>query len=299
MTVNQNLIFAFFLSLSFFLSLLRLFYHLDSFKFFCDSSAYLQDFQDVDQQYLETKNSGQFVTAPSSPKQRLFSQPANSTPFSFTFPTPEQQFQAQLMQKLQSLSGYQSLPYSMLPPNVYQTVPTGLYSYFNTYPQMKSCKPPGAAKPGSSADVNSEDVMKTECSLEEDLPPPIRLESPPLSKKAHAESKRPKGRGNPPPEATARKSRMELLPSAGIPCEEALGTSPRLSKSPVRPAKMYQNAFTSALSSFMTLKKSDAVKKPQKGNERPNITRSTSEKVPNRSELMDLVQRTAWARQTK
>lgn len=30
----------------------------------------------------------------------------------------------------------------------------------------------------------------------------------------------------------------------------------------------------------------------------PYITRSTSEKVPNRSELMQQVQRTAWARHT-
>lgn len=30
----------------------------------------------------------------------------------------------------------------------------------------------------------------------------------------------------------------------------------------------------------------------------PGITRSTSEKVPNRSELMSHVQRTAWARHT-
>lgn len=67
-------------------------------------------------------------------------------------------------------------------------------------------------------------------------------------------------------------------------------------------AKKDQNQLAAALSSMVSLRVSggeDAA--PRRGalaNGPPFITRSTSEKVPNRSELMSQVQRTAWARHT-
>lgn len=85
--------------------------------------------------------------------------------------------------------------------------------------------------------------------------------------------------------------------------------SPSLSPPPAvhSPKSSYTNAFASALSTIRTLRVSGGASGSggDRGRKTPTsaapgpITRSTSEKVPNRSELMDLVQRTAWARQTK
>ncbi|KAK6627307.1 hypothetical protein RUM44_009784 [Polyplax serrata] len=263
-------------------------------QIFCDTAAYLQDYQDLDQQLGESKNSGQFVTAPSSPKQRFFSQSSNSSPYSFAFPSPEQQFQAQLLQKLQNLSGYQTSPYSVMSPNIYQTMPSGLYSIYNTFPQMKSYKSSPTAKAGSSGDGKTEDPLRNE----ENFQTPVRLDPPPANKKTYLEPKKPRTRGNSPGDVNIGKSRPQPPTSISIPTEKTAVQATRPLKSPTQSPKAYQNAFASALSSFKTLRKSDNGRKV-KANERPNITRSTSEKVSNRSELMDLVQRTAWARQTK
>jgi carboxyl-terminal PDZ ligand of neuronal nitric oxide synthase protein len=66
--------------------------------------------------------------------------------------------------------------------------------------------------------------------------------------------------------------------------------------------KKEQNQLASTLSSMVSLRVSGceegASKRGGLANGPPFITRSTSEKVPNRSELMSHVQRTAWARHT-
>lgn len=67
-------------------------------------------------------------------------------------------------------------------------------------------------------------------------------------------------------------------------------------------SKKEQNQLSAALSSMVSLRVSgvddSGSKRGGLANGPPFITRSTSEKVPNRSELMSQVQRTAWARHT-
>ncbi|KAL0280756.1 UNVERIFIED_CONTAM: hypothetical protein PYX00_001962 [Menopon gallinae] len=257
-------------------------------QLFCE---YLPEAQDSEQTYLESRN--QFVTAPSSPKQRQSAvfQPQQQQ-FAFTFPTAEQQFQAQLLQRLQGLTGYQTHPYSMLPPSVYQPLPSALYSFPNTFPHVKTYRSPPATKSGSSADVTAAEDHR-----EEELQP--RLDPPPGPRKSEAKTS-----VSTPSTLNRKKGRVETQP-INIPAPVA--KSPTPTQSPPKnaaqsPKSPYQNAFQSALSSIMALRipgAADRVKKQSQGNEPPFITRSTSEKVPNRSELMDQVQRTAWARQTK
>lgn len=300
MFLSDNLInfilFVFFLSQPFLLQ-----------QIFCEPlspSVFLPEFQEAEQQFIDNRNSmnqGQFVTAPSSPKQRhsTFFQPQQQQQlqqqqqqqqYSFTFPTPEQQFQAQLMQRLQNLSGYQTHPYSMYSPNVYQTLPSGLYSFSNTLPHIKSYKSPPATKSGSSNDVNLDDPAG-------DLPP--RLDPPPASRRSLPQD----GNRGLSSSTGKRKAQAESQPAIKIPSQNL-----QTPKTPIQsPKSSYQNALASALSSIMTLRVSDGKKQAQQSqqsqqnqaNGPPFITRSTSEKVPNRSELMDQVQRTAWARRTK
>lgn len=70
-------------------------------------------------------------------------------------------------------------------------------------------------------------------------------------------------------------------------------------KEPPSPGKR-QEQLSAALSTLRVSPEDEELRRPtsslmQNG---PFITRSTSEKVPNRSELMSQVQRTAWARHT-
>jgi hypothetical protein len=66
--------------------------------------------------------------------------------------------------------------------------------------------------------------------------------------------------------------------------------------------KKDQNQLAATLSSMVSLRVSGGEDSTNKrgglSNGPPFITRSTSEKVPNRSELMSQVQRTGWARHT-
>lgn len=66
--------------------------------------------------------------------------------------------------------------------------------------------------------------------------------------------------------------------------------------------KKDQNQLAATLSSMVSLRVSGGEDSTSRrgglSNGPPFITRSTSEKVPNRSELMSQVQRTAWARHT-
>lgn len=273
---------------------------------------------------MESKHSGQYMTVPSSPKQRFYSQSTNSTPYSFTFPLPEQQFQAQLLQRLQNMNGYQNIPYSILTPNVYQPMSTGLYSFSNTFPQVKQPFNKGTATNTTTSTTTAatttattptatdlildsnvvNDGEKNTTSSAEEPQTPMMLDPPPMDKKPIYSKQKSREKSSTGDNGNRRKSRVESPPSVIIPTTDKSTTgrfggtsSPPPLKSPIQSQKSYQNAFTSALSSFITLRGSDSAKKPK--NERPNITRSTSEKVSSRSELMDLVQRTTWARQTK
>lgn len=269
-------------------------------------TGFFQDFQDGEQ-YNESRNSnnqGQFVTAPSSPKQRhasFFQQPQQQAQqqqqppsglYSFTFPTPEQQFQVQLMQRLQSLTGYQAHPYSMMPPTVYHTLPSAIYSIPNTFPQMKTYKSPPATKAGSSIDINVE-------TPNEEIQQGPKLEPPP--KKTSVTESPSQKTGVSTPSTSKRKGQEGSSSSSSVPVPiSKVQSFLQAPKTPVlSPKSSYQNAFASALSSIMTLRDSGKNKNQSQSNGPPFITRSTSEKVSNRSELMDQVQRTAWARQTK
>lgn len=240
---------------------------------------------------LDNRNSGAFVTAPSSPKARhasYFQQPPQhmGSLYSLAYPTPEQQFQAQLLQRLQGVTaGYTP----MLSPTVYSTLPTYNFCAFPSPFYTKR--------------------------REDDL----RLDPPPVRRKDLRDEQRERSEARERGESRERRERFrEVLDEP----REPRRASPKPSSSPLTipstrspkspspvavsppvhsPKSSYTNAIASALSSIRTLRVTGGA---DRGRKTPTtapgpITRSTSEKVPNRSELMDLVQRTAWARQTK
>lgn len=233
--------------------------------------------------YLDNRNSGAFVTAPSSPKARhasYFQQPQHmGSLYSLAYPTPEQQFQAQLLQRLQGVTaGYTP----MLSPTVYSTLPTYNFCAFPS---------PFYAK-----------------RREEDLrldPPPVRrkdLRDEQRERSERGESRERRERSREVLDEPRRASPKPSSSPLNIPSSSPKSPSPVATSPPVHsPKSSYTNAIASALSSIRTLRVTGGA---DRGRKTPTtapgpITRSTSEKVPNRSELMDLVQRTAWARQTK
>lgn len=88
-----------------------------------------------------------------------------------------------------------------------------------------------------------------------------------------------------PVSATASESRLNTIPSSSSSTSMACGTIRKSDKHVTIPD--------------FTLKVTDECGNTKKLSATPSfITRSTSEKVPNRSQLMSEVQRTAWARHT-
>ena len=258
--------------------------------------VFLPDFQETDplrqgapqaSALIENRNTAAFL-----PEQRhSLLQHQNSTPsiYTFSFPacTSEQQFQQQVLQRLQCLRPAQQQQQQafsiMQPANIYQLPaqisPTQLgyrvsqassysgspilsqrVSTLQTDTQEVSDEPTQFIRPLSHS--GSDGDARSRKSATEDTPTP-RLDPPPQGKRQ--------------PQSQEAKS------------------SPTL-------AKKEQNQLAAALSSMVTLRVSgnDDSTNRRAGlpNGPPFITRSTSEKVPNRSELMSQVQRTAWARHT-
>ncbi|PNF38859.1 hypothetical protein B7P43_G10202 [Cryptotermes secundus] len=288
--------------------------------------VFLPDFQETDplQQQLQVSPQHQqpqtsslienrsTATAflPGSPqRQHSLLQHQNSSPgiFTLSFPsttttcTPEQQFQQQLLQRLQCLSGSYT---NQVRPSQQQQF--SLVSPAGVYQQ------PGLA--GLYAPQQQTQVSPTQLSYRVSQTPSY-TSSPVLSQRPRQAPLQSDT------QATGEEERTQFIrplshsgSDSGGRAEEA----PRLEPPPPGPnkrqqqnqdsgsaeiSKKEQNQLASALSSMVSLRvsgseESAASRRGGLANGPPFITRSTSEKVPNRSELMSHVQRTAWARHT-
>jgi len=286
--------------------------------------VFLPDFQDTDtfrqqlqvspqpQQQPQTTSlienrSTTTAFLPGSPQQRhSLLQHQNSTPSIFTlnFPsmacTPDQQFQQQLLQRLQCLSGtytnqvrssqQQQFPL-VSPSGIYQQ--TGLAGLYTPQQQTQT-----------SPTHLGYRVSQT----------PSYTSSPVLSQRSRQVAPQPdmQAGGEEEPTQFIRPLSHGGSDSGGR-TEETLLLDPSLSVANKRQQqnqdsgnpqvnKKDQNQLAATLSSMVSLRVSGVEDGTNRRGGLPNgppfITRSTSEKVPNRSELMSQVQRTAWARHT-
>lgn len=201
----------------------------------------------------------------------------------FNFGLPDQQFQSQLLQRLQNINSppYRPQQYSS---NVYQQL-SGLYAQQNNQPQVSPSQQFNFRVSQASSYTGSP-VLQHRQTESEESPQFIR----PLSQAGTITT-------------TEADGRTRVIVGA----DEDGKSTPRLDpppkgnkkKEPTSPAKRQQNQLAAALST-LRVSPADDDKKPSSSlvQNGPFITRSTSEKVPNRSELMSQVQRTAWARHT-
>lgn len=246
-------------------------------------SLYLSDYPDLEalrqlasQGGLDTRNINQSYLqggVPGSPRQQR-----NVLPNVFNFGLSDQQFQSQLLQRLQNINP----PFRQS--QYYPTQVGGMFSQQNAQQQPSSQQqffrvsqvPSYAGSP----------VMPHKKQESEEASPFIR----PLSQMGTITT-------------TETDGRTRIL----VGSDEDPKDLPRLDpppsgvkkKEPSSPGKR-QDQLAAALSTLRVSPEDEELRRPtsslmQNG---PFITRSTSEKVPNRSELMSQVQRTAWARHT-
>ncbi|XP_067012726.2 capon-like protein isoform X2 [Anabrus simplex] len=315
------------------------------------ASVYLPDFQDSQDMYRHhqqaqqsaslienravSSGSSQYLSAvPGSPQQRHSMIGQNTSPGIFTFniqpppvtpPSADQQFQQQLLQRLQALSGYsppirtqQYAQYQLYPP---QPVPTS--SLFSPSPI--------GYRLSQASSYSSSPVMPHRVSQQE---PVMMQDQPPVSVPSSSEDY-----SSTPPHIIRPLSQVGTLTTTDnegrvrvivpIPAADEGGASTSSSSSAQPPTRLdpppqgrqeSSSASTSPsakrhnqlASQMVTLRVSGGDDNAAGGggsssgggsrrglaNGPPFITRSTSEKVPNRSELMSQVQRTAWARHT-
>ncbi|PSN30546.1 hypothetical protein C0J52_24009 [Blattella germanica] len=265
--------------------------------------VFLPDFQETEplrqaasqaSSLIENRNTTAFL-----PEQRhSLLQHQNSAPgiFAISFPTvtPDQQFQQQLLQRLQCLrpTQQQQQPFSIVQPtNVYQLPPqisptqlgyrvsqASSYSSSPILSQRVSTLQPDTSdiseeptqfiRPLSHSGSDSGEIRSRRSAIEDSG----TQQTPRL---------------DPPPPGPNKRQQQN---------QEIAKSSPTLAK------KDQNQQLAAALSSMVSLRVSgnedSANRRGGLPNGPPFITRSTSEKVPNRSELMSQVQRTAWARHT-
>lgn len=225
---------------------------------------------------------------PPSPLRTTFNPSGTIFNFGYQPPAQDAAFEAQLLQRLQSLSGYQ-------PPQHYA------YGY----------------QPLLSPNVYNPQLVNN------NFPPQKKMTPSPLSMR-HAYSESPVLEKKSSPFSGDSLQRQQSYQQLQVNHNAFGGASPQPQRSPVfqRPPADAQPAASQAQASSTQQQKRFI--KPLDGqpqsrfivqppdddpgrlfatlrigdDSRPAITRSTSEKVPNRSELMSQVQRTAWARHT-
>jgi carboxyl-terminal PDZ ligand of neuronal nitric oxide synthase protein len=230
----------------------------------------------------------------------------NSTPSIFTlnFPsmacTPDQQFQQQLLQRLQCLSATyanqvrpsQQQQFSLVSPSgIYQQ--PGLAGLYTPQQHTQTSPTQLGYRVSQTPSYTSSPVLSqrsrqaapqpdTQASGEEEPTQFIR----PLSHSGSDSGGRTEETlrlDPPPPAANKRQQQNQDSGNAQV-------------------NKKDQNQLAATLSSMVSLRVSGGEDSTNRrgglSNGPPFITRSTSEKVPNRSELMSQVQRTAWARHT-
>jgi carboxyl-terminal PDZ ligand of neuronal nitric oxide synthase protein len=244
---------------------------------------------------------------PGSPQQRhSLLQHQNSTPSIFTlnFPpmacTPDQQFQQQLLQRLQCLSGsytnqmrpspQQHFPLAS-PSGIYQQ--PGLAGLYTPQPQTQTSPTQLGYRVSQTPSYTSSPVLSQrsrQAVIQSDLQAGGEEEPTqfirPLS---HAGS-----------DGGGRTAETLLLDAPHSAVNKRQQQNQDGANTQVN--KKDQNQLAATLSSMVSLRVSGGEDGTNKrgglSNGPPFITRSTSEKVPNRSELMSQVQRTAWARHT-
>ncbi|XP_021914755.1 capon-like protein isoform X2 [Zootermopsis nevadensis] len=244
---------------------------------------------------------------PGSPQQRhSLLQHQNSSPgiFALGFPTtactPDQQFQHQLLQRLQCLSGTYQNP--VRPPQQQQQF--SLVSPTSVYQQ------PGLA--GLYAPQQQTQISPTQLGYHVSQAPSYSS-SPVLSQRSRQMTLQlnPQAAGEEESTQFIRPlshsgsdsgGRSEEMPHLDPPPGSVKRQQQNKDSGSAQTSKKEQNQLSAALSSMVSLRVSgvddSGSKRGGLANGPPFITRSTSEKVPNRSELMSQVQRTAWARHT-
>lgn len=212
--------------------------------------------------------------APNSPHPRQ-----QLLPNVFNFGLSDQQFQNQLLQRLQNIN----TPYrpSQFTSNTYQPM-TGLYQPQNIQPQVSPSQQI-SFRVSQASSYSGSPVLQHKQSDNEECAHFIR----PLSQVGTMTT-------------TDNEGRTRIIVGADDDLEMAKLDPPPLGnkKNQSPPTKKQNLAAT-----FSTLRVSSSEDDSKKQNANlvqngPFITRSTSEKVPNRSELMSQVQRTTWARHT-
>lgn len=284
--------------------------------------VFLPDFQETDclRQQLQVPQQSQQPQAsslienhstttafvPGSPQQRhSLLQHQNSSPgiFALGFPTtactPDQQFQHQLLQRLQCLSGTYQNPVRpqqqqfslMSPTSVYQQPRlAGLYAS----QQQTHISPTQLGYHVSQAPSYSSSPVLSQRSRQTTLQPNPQA----ASEEQPTQFIRPLSHSG-----SDSGGRSEEMPQLDPPPSGSIKRQQQNQDSgSAQTSKKEQNQLAAALSSMVSLRVSGvedgANKRGGLANGPPFITRSTSEKVPNRSELMSQVQRTAWARHT-
>lgn len=240
-------------------------------------SMYLPDYPDLEtlRQLIESRNINQSYLqggVPGSPRQQR-----SVHPNVFNFGLPDQQFQSQLLQRLQNINP----PFRQ---SQYYSNVGNVYSQQNTQTQSS---PQFNFRVSQASSYTSSPVLPHKNQESEDGSQFIR----PLSQAGTITT-------------TETDGRTRVL----VGSDEDQKDPPRLDPPPPSGAKKKDPSYPGKrqdqlAAAFTTLRVSPddrEMRRPNSGlmQNGPFITRSTSEKVPNRSELMSQVQRTAWARHT-
>lgn len=238
---------------------------------------------------------------PSSPLRTSFN-PSGSV-FNFSYSPPQDtSFEGQLLQRLQALSGYTPPQYSynyqpLMQPNLYN--PSLMNSNYTLQPPPQKKLPPSPlammqpfsagspvlerrVSPGRNIDyqLQQDQINQNQLQINQNvrLSPKSNSQTPPQSQVSPQPPTSP---------TTQRREPQFIKPLSQLGTLTTTDVQGRVRVIVPVPSRSPDDDAGNLLAS---LRLGDEL--------RPAITRSTSEKVPNRSELMSQVQRTAWARHT-
>lgn len=238
---------------------------------------------------------------PPSPLRTTYN-PSGSV-FNFAYPAPQDGcFENQLLQRLQALSGYTPPSYSynyqpLLQPSIYN--PPLINSNYNLQPppQKKMQHSPLGVVPSYTGSpvlerrvsparntdyqFQQDQINQNQLQVNQNIP---RLSPQSRSQAQAAPQAQAQAQGSPQPQ---RKEAQFIKPLSQLGTLTTTDVQGRVRVIVPVPSRSPDDDAGNLLAS---LRINDDF--------RPAITRSTSEKVPNRSELMSQVQRTAWARHT-
>nr|XP_018901365.1 PREDICTED: carboxyl-terminal PDZ ligand of neuronal nitric oxide synthase protein isoform X1 [Bemisia tabaci] len=263
------------------------------------NSMFLPDYQDLEALRHLANQQTPLIDSRSLPPNFLPQSPPHQTmlPSMFNFgftPTSEQQFQTQLLQRLQSLSS-RPPPY---PSNLFQQA--GLVPQATPQPSISTPNFRISQASSYSGSPILTHKSNSESCIKQDEEPAELIK--PLSQSGTLTTTDNDGRVRVIVAVSDDESKPEPIPKPAVSKLDPPSTvNKRNGKQPATPTKKQQGLLASAMASLRV-----SGREPESANSRkrtnvpngPFITRSTSEKVPNRSELMSQVQRTMWARHT-